>query len=179
MKYKNLFHLFSEVLKRAKIPFVLIGGFAVNFYKFSRTTGDVDFMMTEVGFNQAWPFLEKAGCRLMIRTPLFATLKSDIPPFMLADILFVDEKTIKGVLAKTSEAQVMGEKLQVPSLEHLIALKLHALKNNLAHRESRDLRDIMELVKQHQIDVKTKSFRHLCQTYGTDEIYKKICRVTP
>lgn len=86
MKYKNLFNLLSNVLGQAKIPFVLIGGFAVNFYKFSRTTGDVDLMMTETNFDRAWPLLEKAECQLMVRTPLFATLKSDLPPYMLADI---------------------------------------------------------------------------------------------
>ena len=86
---------------------------------------------------------------------------------------------MEGVLTETGEAQVMSEKFRVPSLNHLIALKLHALKNNLPHRELRDLRDIIELVKQHKIDVKTESFRNLCQKYGTEEVYKKICELTP
>ena len=169
----------SEILDRAGIPFVLIGGFAVNYYQFSRATGDVDFMMTEENFDRAWPLLKRAGCQLMVRTPLFATFKGNVPPYFLVDILFVEENTMKGVLEKGKEAEVAGRKLHVPSLEHLLALKLHALKNNLDHRESKDLRDIIEMARENKLDAKSTSFQKLCLEYGTPEIYEKIRRAFP
>ena len=174
MVHANIFHLFADTLGKAQISFVLIGGFAVNYYQFTRVTGDVDFMMTEGDFDKALPLLEKSGCQLLVRTQLFATLKSIIPPYLPTDILFVDQETMRGILEEAGEADLVGQKLRVPSLKHLFALKLHALKNNLKHRESRDLRDIIELVKHHQIDVKSDSFRDLCRKYGNEMIYEKI-----
>ena len=42
---EELFKKLSMEFERAKIPFLLIGGYAVNAYGYSRTTRDVDFMI--------------------------------------------------------------------------------------------------------------------------------------
>lgn len=62
----------------------------------------------------------------------------------------------------------------VPSVNTLIALKLHALKNNFKLRENKDLSDIIELIRINKISYKTKEFKELCLKFGTEEIYQKI-----
>lgn len=66
------------------------------------------------------------------------------------------------------ETEIMGRKFTVPSLSHLIALKLHALKNNPEVRERWDLRDILELIKVNRVNVETDAFQDLCLEYGTE-----------
>ena len=158
----------------AKIPFLLVGSFAVNYYQFSRATADVDVMMAEENYERALVLLKKNSYREIVRTALFARLKGSEPLLMDLDILFVDLKTFEGMMKESNEAKVGGAKLRVPTLNHLIALKLHSLKNNFENREMPDLRDIINLVQINRIDVRTESFRGLCLKYGTQEIYDKI-----
>ena len=179
MKYGNIFQLISDVFQKAEVSCVTIGGFAVNHYQFSRATADIDFMMVEEDFDKALPLLETAGCTLACRTSLFATLKAEVPPFIEVDILFIDRKTLDGISKEGHTGEITGVKFIFPSLEHLIASKLHAFKNNPVHREGRDLRDIIELIKQNKIDIRSESFHELCLKYGNEEIYQKIKNILP
>ena len=69
---------------------------------------------------------------------------------------------------------IAGRKFTVPSVEHLIALKLHSIKNNPKLRENKDMADIVELIGVNKIEVRKDSFRDLCLKYGNKELYDKI-----
>ena len=43
MSERSVFHLISDFTHEQCVPCVLIGGFAVNHYRVSRQTADVDF----------------------------------------------------------------------------------------------------------------------------------------
>ena len=62
----------------------------------------------------------------------------------------------------------------VPSLDNLIALKLHSLKYNIRVRQNKDLPDIVNLMRINNIAFKDKKFKKLCLKYGTEEIYNQI-----
>ena len=176
MRYKTIFDLIATEFGRAKIPFVLVGGFAVNHYKVSRATADVDLMMTEENYERALSLFKQNGYKETVRTSLFARLEGNEPLLMDLDVLFVDPKTFEGIVSESVAIEINGKKLKVPSLNHLIALKLHSLKNNFAHRQIPDLVDIINLVRINQIDVRKDSFRELCLKYGTQELYEKVLK---
>ena len=176
MKYKTVFNLIATEFGKAKVPFVLVGGFAVNHYKVSRATADVDLIMTEESYARALPLLEQNGYRETMRTSLFARLGARGVLLMDLDVLFVDQKTFDGIARESGKTEIEGKKIKIPSLSHLIALKLHSLRNNFVHREIPDLSDIVNLIKINQIDVKRDSFRELCLKYGTQELYDRILR---
>jgi hypothetical protein len=67
MKYPTVFHLISTKFKKAEIPSVLIGGFALNYYGVTRQTADVDFLITEEDITKALRLLEKAGYKQRFR----------------------------------------------------------------------------------------------------------------
>ena len=177
MKYRSVFHLLANELGRAKIPFVLIGGFAVNHYKVSRATGDVDILMMDEHFEKASSLLSLAGYKEVVRGRVFARFKSSQPLLMDLDILFVDQKTFSGMIGEAEEVEIEGNKIKVASLKHLIALKLHSLKNNFNHREDPDLRDLVRLIQENQSGVNKDEFRELCLKYGTQELYEKVIRI--
>jgi hypothetical protein len=62
----------------------------------------------------------------------------------------------------------------VPSLSHLIALKLHSIKYNPKLRLTRDLPDIINLIRINELNHKNPDFKELCLKFGTEEIYNKI-----
>ena len=51
----------ARELKKTETPFVLIGGFAVNAYGFSRATADIDFLMAGNDYEKALDTLKSSG----------------------------------------------------------------------------------------------------------------------
>jgi hypothetical protein len=90
------------------------------------------------------------------------------------DFMIVDETTRSKIIETGKAVEVVGEKLIIPSVEHLIALKLHAMKNNFKNRMLKDLPDVINLIKANNIDFKSSEFKSLCLKYGTEDIYKSI-----
>lgn len=174
MKYPTVFHLMAQEFAKVKIPFVLIGGFAVNHYRFSRATGDVDILMAEEDYAKARPILEKGGYEEVIFGKIFARFAHKKQTFLNLDVLFIDRNSMKGILKDANETKMEGMKIKVPSLKHLMALKLHALKNNPVNREIPDLIDLVNLIRENKIDVKKASFRELCLKYGSKDLYERI-----
>ena len=78
------------------------------------------------------------------------------------------------IMSEGEQLKIAGQKFTVPSLHHLIALKLHAIKNNPKIRLTRDLPDIVNLIRINELNVKNEKFKELCLKYGTEDIYHKI-----
>ena len=60
--------------------------------------------------------------------------------------LDVDGETFQKVFAETLVHRIEQFEMRVPCLAHLIALKLHAIKNNPG-RKSKDMQDIVDLIE--------------------------------
>ena len=154
---------------------VLIGGFAVNYHKVARQTVDVDFLITGDDFDKISGALGEAGYKQDFRTEVFVRLRSgSAARLMDIDFMFVDEDTLAKIIKEGRRAGIAGREFIVPSLEGLIALKLHSLKHNFKLRQTRDLPDIVELARANKIDVKGRKFRELCLKYGTEDIYRRL-----
>ena len=152
----------------------MIGGFAVNYYKVTRQTLDIDFLTTADGFRMILPLLEKSGYKEDLRHEIFVRLKSSDMPIMDLDFMFVDDETMDRILKNGNEINIAGEKFIVPSLNNLIALKLHSIKYNPKNRMLTDLPDIINLIKINNVNFKKDSFKELCMKYGNEQIYKNI-----
>jgi hypothetical protein len=63
-------------------------------------------------------------------------------------------------------------------LEHLVALKLHAAKQDLPHRTLGDLDDIINLVLANRVNLREERWRQLFAKYGTIEVYEKVLHAT-
>ena len=174
MEYRSAFHLISDIIQKRGISCVLIGGFAVNYYKFSRQTADVDFLITEEDFNKIKDHLKEAGYKEEFSQKVFVRLKSNKMDLMDIDFMFVDKETFDKIILDAKEVFIAKHKFIIPSLINLIALKLHSLKYNFSIRRSKDLLDIVSLIKLNQVEVKTKEFHNLCLKYANEDIYQKI-----
>jgi hypothetical protein len=85
----------------------------------------------------------------------------------------VDSGTIKMLLDNACETTIGGQQFFVPSVNHLIALKLNSIRHN-SHRELVDFPDIINLIDANDVNIKSSDFITLCKKFGTDELYEKI-----
>lgn len=176
MRYPTIFHLISETFSKAGISAILIGGFAVNYYKVTRQTADIDFLVTEEDFEKAAILLKRAGYKKDYVQQNFARLKDNRVYLMDIDFIFVDKSTFEKIIETGKIITIAGQKFTVPSVEHLIALKLHSIKNNPKLRENKDMADIIELIKANKTEIKEGSFRETCLKYGSRQLYAKILK---
>lgn len=174
MEYRSAFHLISDIINKTGVSCVLIGGFAVNYYKFSRQTADIDFLITEEDFNKIQTFLEESGYTKEFSQNVFVRLRSNKLYLMDIDFMFVDKETLNKIIQDAKEIVIAKHKFAVPSLMNLIALKLHSLKCNFSIRQAKDLLDIISLLKLNNVEVKTKEFHQFCLKYANEDIHRKI-----
>ena len=174
MNYPTIFHLISEISNKSGVSCVLIGGFAVNYYKVTRQTVDVDFLITKEDFDKISEQLKKAGFELEFTEEVFTRFKGNNRYLMDIDFMFVDKDTLTKIIKDGKEISIAKQKFIVPSLNTLIALKLHAIKHNQKLREYKDLPDIINLIRTNKVNHRSEEFRDLCLKYGTKELYRKI-----
>lgn len=157
------------------LRFLVIGGHAVNAYGERRQTGDVDLLCGEAE-RAAWLDLVTAlGYSLFHEHKAFLQFSPPALENWPIDLMLVEERTLEGLLAESAEVNFGGaENVRIPSIEHLIALKLNVLEQVGKERELKDLADIVALVRIGKLDVKDERFRMLCEKYGNANIYEKI-----
>ena len=178
MSERSVFHLISDLTHKEGIPCILIGGFAVNHYKVTRQTADIDFLIVKEDFEKISTFLEKAGYKQSLSQENFAQFKSNHLSLMDVDFMFVEHQTLDKILKEGKQVRIAGQPFTVPALNHLIALKLHSIKYNPKNRLIKDFPDIVNLIKINKLDVKDKTFKELCLKYGTEDLYKRILELT-
>ena len=159
MQYHNALDLVAQEFGKAQVPCLLIGGFAVNYYKASRNTNDIDFLICVDNVEKAAEILRSYGYQPVKSGKPFRQFRHPDLRFMAVDLVLVDSETFDGIIEESIEATIAGEQFRIPSLDHLIALKLHAIKSNSLLRELKDLPDIISLIKIHKVDTKSEKFR--------------------
>ncbi len=179
IKYDTPFELISNEFKKSGIPVLLIGGFAINFYKVSRETADIDFLINKNDYDKVREILTGSGYDEIYSEMVFARFsnESDQLHFLDIDFMLVDHETLAEMIKNGKEITLAKNIFTVPSLNHLLALKLHSIKHNPEQREYKDLLDILNLVKENNVDFKSKEFEKLCLKYGTKTIFEKIISI--
>ena len=164
-------------MRTHKASCILIGGFAVNFYKVSRATADVDFLITKEDFDRICGVLLDEGFKQLSHQENFAHFQSSGLGLIGVDFMFVDPETFSKIEEGGQRFKIGKNEFIVPSLSHLIALKLHSMKFNFKDRLAKDFPDIIGLVRTNRVNVHDKQFKELCLKYGSQEIYERIMEV--
>ena len=170
----NIFELLNEISAKDRLAFLMIGGHAVNAYGYSRITADLDIFVNRDDRDRWLGALQARGFTLKHDGGGFLQTN---PPDGCAwplDLMLANPRAFDEMLAASREIQQGAQRLRVPSLDHLFVLKLHALKQGLAHRGFKDFMDVLSLTQVNGVDVRSDSFRELCEKYGGKEIYERL-----
>ena len=160
-------------LVETDVSVLLIGGMAVNYYGYSRSTMDIDFMAAADDVDMLVLQLKKQGFINIERLDNVVFLSQENSPLRV-DLLRVDAGTMGKMHEKAGRAEMYGLSFPVPALEDLMAMKLFALKENWDLRVHKDLPDIAQLTVLNS-GISLARLAELCDEYADREIFDR-CR---
>jgi len=159
-----------------QLPFLVIDGYAVAAHGHTRATFDVDFLARRAQRDLWSARLTGSGLKLFGETSAFAQYSSPGGGDGL-DLMWVDEPTFDRMWQASEERDFGGCQARIPCLDHLLALKLHALKQALPHRTAKDAEDVEILVRRNGLNLRDRRYEELFLKYGNREIYESFLRL--
>lgn len=173
----NIADIIATCAKDTGLPFLVIGGVAVIAHGYPRDTVDLDYLVRRSD-REAWKnTLSAQGYDAKHEHENFAQFVSQ-QGWIDLDLMFVNERTFDAMFAASELKNVGPASARFPSLEHLVALKLHVVKQDLKHRTLGDLDDIINLVLANRVNLREEKWRQLFAKYGTLEVYEKLVHAT-
>ncbi len=172
----SFFSAIHEEARNRRLRFLVIGGLAVNHFGFSRETADLDFFISQENRDGWMKLLSDFGYASYHDGGSFIQYDAPDNNAWPVDLMLVQEKTFAPIFQASLDAEFFGVKSKVPLLEHLIALKLHALKNTRMRRFLKDFLDVENLIQINRLDIKSQKMRSLFDKYGTQDLYEKVSR---
>ena len=172
---KTTIDILVEGLARHKVEALVIGGYSLPAYGVMRQTLDVDCLIAETEINRLNEILSEAGYVEKEKTQNFVRYSHPSIYLMDVDIVLVDKNTFNQMMKESTVYRMGKMEIRVPSLIDLIALKLHAVKNN-PERENRDMGDIVELLKSNPGNLSKAELKSICGKYGPKGSFSKLER---
>jgi hypothetical protein len=152
VQFDEVLRTFSSFFEREGIRYAIAGGLAIHAWGYSRTTQDIDFMVDGAVRERVIAFAESIGYRTLHVSEGFSNHDHPEEHFGRIDLLYVYGTTAERLFASASPQFVAGDvQAPVPTPEHLIAMKVHAIKN-APRRVSIDVPDIEFLMKLPGVD---------------------------
>jgi len=143
----------------------------VNAYGYTRTTLDLDFLVCADDLAAWRAKFESLGYRWVGQTNAFAKFipEKDSSVLFPVDLMLVDRSTWE-LMASRGRRMTFGQvSLPVPDPLHLIALKLHAMRNAERRLSGKDLPDILQLIRICNIDTNEAPFQEVLDRHANDE----------
>ena len=172
----TLFQEIAAAARERELRFLIIGGFALVFHGCARDTADVDLMIRRED-KAAWvDYFVSRGYAVLQDAGSFVQFEPPPGSAWPVDLMLVADATFEPMFAVSIEVEMYDAKVRIPSLEHFLALKLHALKHGHIGRFSKDFLDVEALVRVNQLDLRSERVREIFLKYGTLDLYDKISR---
>ncbi|MCP5536488.1 MAG: nucleotidyl transferase AbiEii/AbiGii toxin family protein [Akkermansiaceae bacterium] len=165
---RSLFSLFE----RNELNPILVGGWAVSYHGYPRTTLDIDFLLCSDKKTELTSLLEPLGYSPSSSGTMVTRYAFKDPWYPMLDILWVDPDTYQEMYSH-SEEPPHSPVTRVISLQDLIAMKLHAMHNH-EERDGKDLLDIRTLLRYNKGVISDPELKKLCSKYGPDNAYAMI-----
>ena len=172
----GLFEAIDLEARKRELQFLVIGGLAVNFHGYSRDTADLDLLIHHDAREQWFSLFAELGYSVYRDEDAFIQLSPPKEGAWPVDLMRVREPTFRPMFDHGKEVEMYGVRVLIPTLEHLLALKLHALKHAHAGRFLKDFLDVENLVKVNKVDWRSNGVRQMFLKYGNVELYEKISR---
>jgi len=173
MPVKSLAEYLYRLERKGIVRCLLIGGRALEAYGILRATKDIDFLIAVSDINIMNEHLLKIGYRKQAETAIFSRWNHASFTEPDIDLMFVNDATFANLSSDSVPFHVGSAILQVPTIPRLIALKLHAVRNN-AERTRQDIADIEALLRCHPGAISTENLKLLCETYGPTNVFLEL-----
>jgi hypothetical protein len=156
------------------IPFMVIGGHAVNAYGISRQTGDIDLLVKLTDRTSWLELMSKLNYSPQQNDERFARFRPKSIAAWPIDLMFVDDETFEKMYAESIRTSFGLTDAQLISVRHLIILKIHSLKYYQEHRHARDYGDLLSLLRSGNSNLPDEELKELCRHYADIKLYTRI-----
>jgi len=173
----TFFQKLEREARRRELRFIVIGGHAVIEHGFLRGTEDADILVPKSQRAEWIECVAALGYQIFRDGGTFLQFEPDDKAEWDLDIMLVPENAFERLFAESRTATLEQAAVIVPSLEHLIALKVHALKNGRGIRVLKDITDVAQLLRLNQVDARAEWVRKIFEKYGTSELYEKVIKL--
>lgn len=152
MKFDAVLRSWKEFFEREGIRYALAGGLAMHAWGHSRFTHDVDFIVDGTQQARAIAFAESLGYQTFHSSEGYSNHDHPDQDFGRVDLIYLYGTTADTIFAAAEpRASFGGMELPVADAEHLIAMKLAAVKN-APRRMPIDMPDVEYLMSLPGID---------------------------
>jgi hypothetical protein len=136
-------------------------------------------LVREIDAERWLSFFQEHGYSVFHRTANFVRLHFAADPTagLPVDLMLADERTFHQIQTESRRSDI-GNNLTVaiPSPLHLIAMKLHALRNPQHLENGVDLQDVTHLIAAAKIDTSSKEFTDIAERYATGTVRRRLFR---
>lgn len=147
MDFPRVVRLVGGWLDERQVEWAVVGGLALAAHGAGRLTNDVDIVTERRAQEELIGFLEEVGYRTLHRSAGYSNHLHGEPALGRVDVVYVDGRTARELFAAAETVTVVaGLSARVPRVEHLVAMKVLAAKND-ASRALQELADIAALLR--------------------------------
>jgi hypothetical protein len=164
----------ADYLQKAGCRFAVIGAHALHSYGLSRATGDLDLIVEAECQPRIIDFLESLGYETLQASSGYSNHIHPLPGMGRIDFVYVTGESaslIFGGASRTLSLDNASITIAVPKPEHLIAMKLFAMKNDPS-RVYQDMADIQYLLTLPGID--KEETNQYFEKYGFGKLYEEL-----
>lgn len=170
----STFDTAAGALDRAGVRFLLGGGFAVNAHGYARGTEDIDLLVSDADRARADAALCGAGFQPFRRVDVVTRYHPPDGMRFVLDVLTLAAATMDSLWQGSVTRPFAGRDIRLPGLDHLLAMKVHAMKHDKMLRGLKDLLDIAQLVRVNGLDPKGDRLRDICLRFGNTQILDSV-----
>jgi hypothetical protein len=172
MDFKKTIGFMAAFFEKEKIDFALIGAFALQTYGYVRATQDIDFILRKKDQARTTAYLESLGYETLYRSSGYSNHVHSLRELGRIDFVYTDDRSADILFRQcVKSSHWEGVMLPVISPEHLIALKVFAMKND-STRIFREMSDIQEILR--VTGLKAEVIRHYFEKFGQIKWYDEL-----
>jgi hypothetical protein len=172
MGFKKVFQLLIDFFEREGIDYALIGALSLKAYGYIRATQDVDFIVRQEDQGKIIAHLESLGFETLYSSTGYSNHMHPLSGLGRIDCVYVKGATAERIFNESRRILILGDlTLPVVRPEHIVALKVFAMKNN-PERALREMADIKELLNLQEINL--PEVREYFEKYGLLERYYEL-----
>jgi hypothetical protein len=174
MNIKAIFQNLIGFFEREGIEYALVGAFALKAYGYLRATEDVDFLVRGDCQSRIIAYLEALGYKTIHRSEGYSNHVHPLAKLGRIDFIYVEGETADALLSEARPLFLIDARsVPVVRAEHLIALKVFAMKND-PERTFREMADLQYLLRLPGVDL--EEIRGYFERYGQMERYDELTR---
>jgi hypothetical protein len=171
MQFEEVLRTFIAWFESASVPYALAGGNALRAWGHQRLTYDVDFVVNGTDRRRAIAFAESLGYETAHASTGYSNHYHPDEAFGHVDFMYVYGPTADQIFAGVVRRTLGGIDLPVVRPEHLIAMKVRAMKNS-PMRVLIDAPDIAFLLSMPGLD--RERVREYFSEHGLLRIYDEL-----